>query len=293
MLKPEEIKNEQFELSVLGGYKREQVDEFFAAVCQDYQKLFEEKAELIEKLKLCVQKIEDYQKDEQFLKTAIINAEKLNETSLREIERREKEIETAAREKAELIVKNAELEAQNIMSKVKKDSEAQIKECELSTALKISQFKKMQDEEEQNLNRLKKEVSDFKEMLLKLYEQHLNSITKLPEFKAKEEPVVEELTEQKVQYIEEQIVPEVEAVVEETAIEQTEQQEQPVVSNNTIIVEDIKAAVVEQKTESNEKTAEFVIEKNTPPTVDEDAFERNFKFKDLKFGTDFDITNEK
>ncbi len=293
MLKPEEIKNEQFELSVLGGYKREQVDEFFAAVCQDYQKLFEEKAELIEKLKLCVQKIEDYQKDEQFLKTAIINAEKLNETSLREIERREKEIETAAREKAELIVKNAELEAQNIMSKVKKDSEAQIKECELSTALKISQFKKMQDEEEQNLNRLKKEVSDFKEMLLKLYEQHLNSITKLPEFKAKEEPVVEELTEQKVQYIEEQTVPEVEAVVEETAIEQTEQQEQPVVSNNTIIVEDINAAVVEQKTESNEKTAEFVIEKNTPPTVDEDAFERNFKFKDLKFGTDFDITNEK
>lgn len=290
MLKPEEIKNEQFELSVLGGYKREQVDEFFAAVCNDYQKLFEEKAELIEKLKLCVQKIEDYQKDEQFLKTAIINAEKLNETSLREIERREKEIETAAREKAELIVKNAELEAQNIMSKVKKESEAQIKECELATALKISELKKMQDDEEQSLNALKKEVSDFKEMLLKLYEQHLNSISKLPDFKQKEaepEEVAKELPEQQSEYIEETL-PGVENVVEQPVVVE----EQPVVTSNTIVVDDIKAKVVEEENQ-NEKTAEFVIEKTATPVVDENAFERNFKFKDLKFGTDFDITDDK
>ena len=286
MLKPEEIKNEQFELSVLGGYKREQVDEFFAVVCQDYQKLFDEKAELIEKLKLCVQKIEEYQKDEQFLKTAIINAEKLNETSLREIERREREIETAAREKAELIVKNAELEAENIMSKVKKESETQIKECELSTAKKIAEFKQMQDVEEQNLVNLKKEVSDFKEMLLKLYEEHLSSITKLPDYKQKETEIVEPETVE--QEIEQPVVE-----VAEEPVQQAVEEEAPEVTSNTIIVENVVSQAVETPVNQSEKTTEFVIEKTTNPTVDQDAFERNFKFKDLKFGTDFDITNEK
>ena len=119
MLRPEELSNEQFELSVLGGYKREQVDSFFESVTSDYEKLYKENAELISKLKVCVEKIDEYQKDEQFLKAAIINAEKLNETSLRDLERKEREIETSAREKAEGIVAKARLDADEMLGNAK------------------------------------------------------------------------------------------------------------------------------------------------------------------------------
>lgn len=299
MLKPEQIKNEQFELSVLGGYKREQVDEFFAVVSSDYEKLFAENNELIQKLKLCVEKIEDYQKDEQFLKTAIINAEKLNETSLRDIEKREKEIETAAREKADLIVKNATLEAENIIAKAKQEFDSQIKECELETAQKIAELKELREFEEAQLNNLKKEVSDFKEKILKLYENHLNSITKLPEFKQK--PKEEKVVDQPV--LED---PAVEVLtpptpVEEPGEKQPETIEKPatdIVSDDTKIIAtqtQISFDIEEEpkETKKDDATAEFVIEKAKKPEVDEQAaFERNFKFKDLKFGTDFNLKDE-
>ncbi len=283
MLRPEEISNEQFELSVLGGYKREQVDVFFASVTSDYEKLYKENAELISKLKVCVEKIDEYQRDEQFLKAAIINAEKLNETSLRDLERKEKEIETSAREKAEGIVakakldademlSSAKLEADNIVKKAQADAAEAIRTCEIETSAKIAELKAAQDVEESNLNNLKKEVSDFKENVLKLYKQHLNSLSKLPEYEAK------------VKAKEDVDVPETHAPV-------FEQEEQQVENVSEVIKEDV---TVKAEQPINEKTAEFVIEKSAPVSkLDEHELDRNFKFKDLKFGTDFDIKNEK
>jgi len=271
MLKPEEIKNEQFELSVLGGYKREQVDNFFDSVVADYEKLYTENAELLQKLKLCVEKIEEYQKDEQFLKAAIINAEKLNENSLKKIEIKEKEIETAAREKAENIVEKAQLEAENIVKTARLEAADSIRQCEIETAARISELKKAQDAEENHLNDLKKEVSDFKEMILKLYENHLSSLSKLPSYEqpAKEKEVVEQQ-------------PVIEDVPQETVQVQVEQekQQEPEAEQNEAVT-------------SAQKTAEFVIEKNSEIKKSDDDFDRNFKFQGLKFGTDFDIKKEK
>ena len=274
MLKPDEIRNEQFELSVLGGYKREQVDNFFDSVVADYEKLYTENAELLQKLKLCVEKIEEYKKDEQFLKAAIINAEKLNENSLKKIEIKEREIETAAREKADNIVEKAQLEAENIVKTARLEAADSIRQCEIETAAKISELKKAQDAEERHLNDLKKEVSDFKEMILKLYENHLNSLSKLPSYEVpeKEEEIVEEKT-----VIEE--VPVVEQAPQETVQVQI-QEEKKQQDNET------------DEAPSTQKTAEFVIEK-TPETKVDDDFDRNFKFQGLKFGTDFDIKKEK
>ncbi len=275
MLKPEEIKSEQFELSVLGGYKREQVDTFFDNVVSDYEKLYSENAELLEKLKLCVEKIEEYQKDEQFLKAAIINAEKLNENSLKSIELKEKEIEVAAREKADSIVEKAQLEAENIVKTAKLEAAESIKQCEVETAAKISELKKAQENEELHLSDLKKAVSDFKDMILKLYESHLNSLTKLPSYESKNKQP--EQVENK-DIVQEQ-PQEPENVQEPTEVIETPIKEQTVVD--------------EESNLTKEKTTEFVIEKTANSKTENDDFERNFKFQDLKFGTDFDLKKDK
>lgn len=276
MLKPEEIKNEQFELSVLGGYKREQVDTFFESVVTDYEKLYSENAELINKLKVCVEKIEEYQKDEQFLKAAIINAEKLNENSLKNIEIKEREIETAAREKADSLVEKAQLEAENIVKTAKLEAADSIKQCEIETAAKIAELKKAQENEENHLTELKKAVSDFKDKILKLYEQHLSSLSKLPTYEQKQKEQVKPVEEPEAPVEAEEKIEDVVNITEE-AVEH-EVVEQP---------------VTQQEKTSNEKTAEFVFEKaqQAKPKEDDD-FERNFKFQGLKFGTDFDIKKD-
>lgn len=277
MLRPEEIYNEQFELSVLGGYKREQVDNFFASVAGDYEKLFKENAELIQKLKVCVEKIDEYQKDEQFLKAAIINAEKLNETSLRDLEKREKEIEASAREKADSLVENAQLEAENIVKTAQLEAAEAIRACEIETAAKITELKKAQEIEEQKLNDLKKEISGFKESVLNLYRQHLNSLNKLPSYEEKPKETEDIKPEQPVApasdtAVREDEVPVSQPVPTPIAAEEPDESESPV----------------------NAKTAEFVIEKPVAPSgAQDDDFGRNFKFKDLKFGTDFDIKKQK
>ncbi len=276
MITPEQFKNEQFELSVLGGYKREQVDAFFASVAADYEKLYKENSDLIQKLKLCASKIEEYQKEEQYLKTAILNAEKLNENSLRDIERREKEIESIAREKAENIVEKAKIDAENILKTARLEAADAIKECEAETAEKIAEFKSAQEAEEKILNSLKKEVSDFKDMVYKIYRKHINSLSKIPDFTepqpvtTNEEPVEPET---KVEAEPEQQT--VDNVVEPVAEAEPELEKVEVLHNST-----------------GEKTTEFVINKTSVPSNEEEEIEKNFKFKGLKFGTDFDIRKQ-
>ena len=122
MLTPDAIQSKEFEQSVLGGYRRDEVDAFLDELEADYRKLYTENDELVEKLKVCLAKIEDYKKDEEFLKTAIINAQKLNETTLREIEIREKEVEVSSKAKAAEIISAAEEQAKAILQKAERES---------------------------------------------------------------------------------------------------------------------------------------------------------------------------
>ena len=51
MLKPDVIQEKEFEQSVLGGYRRDEVDAFLDEVEADYRSLYTENNELVEKLK--------------------------------------------------------------------------------------------------------------------------------------------------------------------------------------------------------------------------------------------------
>ena len=281
MLKPSEIKATEFDMSVLGGYKRESVDEFFDTVVTDYEKLYTENTELAQKLKVCIEKIEEYQKDEHFLKAAIINAEKLNENALKDIEIREKEIEQLAKDRADNIVEKAKIEAENILKNARLEAAEAIKACEIDTAQKISSLNAQVAAENEKLSAIKKEVSDFKESVLKLYKEHLNSLSKIPEHTP---PVTEPKEEPKVE-----------------KAEQKEQEQEPVqpkadkepATEDKSVLEPIRLDSNEPVKDVSEQTAEFVIDKKPAAKEKDDSFEKNFKFQGLKFGADFDIRNDK
>ena len=279
MLKPSEIKNIEFGVSVIGGYNRENVDVFIDNVFNDYEKLYNENSELAQKLKVCIEKIEEYQKDEQYLRAAIINTEKLNENALKDIQIKEKEIEQAAKNNADLIVEKAKIEAENIVATAKKEAADSIRECEKETAIKIATLRAEVDAENERLILMKKEVSDFKELVHKLYKEHLDSLAKLP-VNVPVARVCEPEPEEPVNVIKE----ESEIIIEKETL---------TVDEPTKTIEPVAKEVVEEKSET-QNTAEFVIEKKSAvPEKESASFEENFKFKGLKFGADFDIKTDK
>lgn len=289
MLSPDAIQKKEFEQSVIGGYRRDEVDDFLDELEADYKKLYTENIELVEKLKSCLATIEDYKKDENFLKTAIINAQKLNETTLREIELKEKEMEISAKEKATAIISEAEEKAAELLKKAEKESADAVRVAQEKCRAEIDAEQKKADAEirrihqetaaeQGKLDYLRTQVAEFKNTIIELYKGHLTSISKLPDFKVEEpvaEPVAEEVVEEAVAPVAENApaAPVAEEVVEETA---------PVVEEKA-----------EQKVESG-KTVEFKLEEKEEKAPAVKPIEaRQLKFENLKFGIDYDVNQDK
>lgn len=280
MLKPEAIQGKEFEQSVLGGYRRDEVDSFLDELEGDYRKLYTENAELVEKLKVCLAKIEDYKKDEEFLKTAIINAQKLNETTLREIEIREKEVEvsskaraaeiiSAAEEQAKAIVEKAERESADAVRAAREQCRAEIEAEQAKSNHEIAMIRRETEAEQSKLDHLRAQVAEFKNTIIELYKAHLTSISKLPDFKAEEKQEAPE-------------APKAEEVKEEPA---SAPAEEPTVAEEPEVQQ-----TEEVKTDG--KTMEFTLSEKAEKNEEPKPATKPLKFENLKFGIDYDINKD-
>lgn len=187
MFTADEIRQITFE-KVMRGYRPEDVESFMENIADEFEALEKEKKDLEEKLYLLAEKVEQYKAEEESIKTTLINAQRLGES-----------IVSDARVKADNVIREATIKKNDIISSAYNEIEGT----------------------EEVLNRLRREVSDFKRNILSLYKTHIESLSNLPEEKT-EEAVVEEEKEPEVQPVE-QVV---EEVVQETVlVEETVQPE--------------------------------------------------------------------
>lgn len=153
MYTPQEIRSIEFTKS-LGGYKTSEVDEFIDRCADTVEALLNEKNELSKKLQVLADKLVEYRNDEDSIRTALLSAQRLGDTVVRE-----------ANHKAGLILDDANIKAQKIEETAKR---------------------KIVDEERE-LERVKKEVSLFKNRMMSIYREHLSLIGMLPEDEAASE----------------------------------------------------------------------------------------------------------
>ncbi|MDR0861815.1 MAG: DivIVA domain-containing protein [Oscillospiraceae bacterium] len=107
MLTPQEIKGKEFEKVVFGGYSPDPVEDFRDKVIEDYTSLYKENAILKSKIKVLVEKVEEYRSTEDSMRMALFNAQKqgteiveaarqrrdeINEQVERELEERTRQI---------------------------------------------------------------------------------------------------------------------------------------------------------------------------------------------------------
>ena len=145
MLNPNEIANKQF--SKGRGYRAEEVDSYLRQIASDIGELIEEKRDLEKKMMVLADKLEEYKEDEESLRAALLGAQKLGESVVRE-----------AKAKAQSLLEDAEAQAVQLVENAKKEIERQ----------------------QQGFVRLQREVATFKSKLQLVYKQHLELISSIP-----------------------------------------------------------------------------------------------------------------
>lgn len=152
MYTADDIRNVLF-TKTFGGYKIDEVDDFIDECADTVEELTKANEELKKKMEVLANKVMEYRQDEDSIRTALLSAQRMGDTVLRE-----------ANHKATLILDDANAKAE----KIEETAMAQIKD-QLA-----------------ELEHTKKLVSDFKTQILSVYRDHLTLINALPDHKAEE-----------------------------------------------------------------------------------------------------------
>lgn len=86
MLTPQEVSTHAFTKAVMGGYNMAMVDEFLDELTDDYTALYKENAGLKAKLKVLVEKVEEYRATEDSMRATLLTAQKMADSIVHEAE---------------------------------------------------------------------------------------------------------------------------------------------------------------------------------------------------------------
>ena len=223
MLKPEQISNAKFTPVSAGTYNSGEVDAFLGIVAEAYEQALNEKTDLIKKISILAEKVESYRKDEDALKSALLDAHKMAESVTKEANEKatalisdaeEKansvradadkysvELSEAARMQAGEIVNNARNAVNSLTARAQEEADAKIESANAkaqsiidaarSNGEKIvGNSKKEFDFYTRELNKLKSEMLKFKTLVEELCNGNID-VSEIPAFIPDEIPVFE------------------------------------------------------------------------------------------------------
>ncbi|MCR2025909.1 DivIVA domain-containing protein [Anaerotruncus colihominis] len=147
MLNPNEIANKRFDKVMGQKYRADEVDNYLAQVADSMNDLLEEKQELEKKLIVLADKLEEYKDDEESLRSALLGAQKLGDSVVRDAKAKARDILEDAEARANMIVEDAKMEIER---------------------------------QQAGFVRMQREVATFKSKLQLAYKQHLELIASIP-----------------------------------------------------------------------------------------------------------------
>ena len=154
MFTPQEIQEKTFVKAVFGGYDMQTVDEFLEPLTEDYITLYRENAVLKSKMKVLVEKLEEYRAQEQSMRKAIVTAQRT----------------------ADAMIAEAEKKCAKLMNEA--DAATQTREADLIVA-----------QQTERINNAKKTAKNFIEVLEQDIRGHLELLDKLKNENLEEEEV--------------------------------------------------------------------------------------------------------
>ena len=211
MLTPQEVSSHAFAKAMMGGYNMAAVDEFLDVLTDDYTNLYKENAALKSKLKVLVEKVEDYRATEDSMRATLLTAQKM----------------------ADSIVKEAEAKRDQMVAQAEADAAARIAELQRETA-----------EAEARLRKGQLELAQFIAASREVCNRQLKYLEDLPEIPvaAPAAPVAEE---KEIAEIEEKVMAAFtvveEEIAEETVVEEAPEEEEVYPEGNPFEEEPLEA----------------------------------------------------
>ena len=88
MFTPQEVQERTFVKAIFGGYDMESVDEFLEPLVDDYITLYKENSVLKSKMKVLVDKLEEYRNQEESMKKTMVAAQKTADDMVAEAQKK-------------------------------------------------------------------------------------------------------------------------------------------------------------------------------------------------------------
>ena len=171
MLTPQEVSERAFQKASFGGYNMHQVDEFLDILTEDYTALYNDNAVLKSKMKVLVDKVEEYRSTEEAMRKALMTAQRM----------------------ADELVREAEAKKAAILA-----------EAEAEAAKRAENLKGQIEAEEFRLRSAQENTASFVEKMRALYTEQVQFLAKLEEL-APEQPVAADPVEEAANEIDDNV----------------------------------------------------------------------------------------
>lgn len=146
MLTPQEVSEHAFAKASFGGYNMAMVDEFLDVLTEDYTALYKENATLKAKMKVLVEKVEEYRSTEDAMRKALLTAQKMADDLVAEAE-----------QKRNKLLQNAEADAKARIGEIQqeiRDEQLRLAAARNATAAYVAKLKELYQHEMDYLNGL-------------------------------------------------------------------------------------------------------------------------------------------
>jgi cell division initiation protein len=285
-----ELKKITFSKSTMGGYKTQEVDDFMTDIVGDYAALLSERNELAKRITELSDKLDEYKKEEDNIKDALLTAQQLHNQTVKTAEKEAEEIRTETKNKVEELLESAKSKATEILESAKTEANSLIEGTKLQC-----------EKEEKRYEVMKNMVGKFRNEMLQNYKTHIELLQNLPEYEEEEKKEevkdeMEDISSNREDIVTEQPVAEepkkikIEDVVENIDtdddnsdyVEETDDGE--VEDNRDIIAEVSKETIVFSKVDIKDDIS------SGRDDIDADS---NSKFEDIEEAEDIITTPEK
>ena len=135
MLTPQEVSTHAFTKALMGGYNMAMVDEFLDELTDDYTALYKENAALKAKLKVLVEKVEDYRATEDSMRATLLTAQKMADTIVHEAEEKRDSILAEAEQGAQEKIQHLRQELSTAESRLQEGQQELARFIEASRAI--------------------------------------------------------------------------------------------------------------------------------------------------------------
>lgn len=186
MLTPQEVSTKAFAKAVMGGYNMAMVDEFLDELTDDYTALYKENTALKAKMKVLVEKVEDYRSTEDSMRATLLTAQKM----------------------ADSIIKEAEEKRAQAFASIEEETRSRVEQARQELAA-----------EQERLHQGKLEMARFVAQCRKVCTEQLALLELLPELSVEEKVAQAVAVDEMVHSIEAQVEQSVEQPVEAWAEE--------------------------------------------------------------------------